>query len=405
MRDVGYILTSEWISSSFFKPRRLSIISHWRGNMAAFVDNDTSSTDGQNQVVLGSSQNLQIPSLTTPTDRYGFFLSDEFHQFLKVPLETATKRKAKELERTKKWLKMVKYWGSEHILVKTRKMKQRIRKGIPDCLRGYMWYQLSGARQSKARFHDLSQLDIASVNERTLDEIDRDIDRTFPRHELFTETLGHGQVALRQILRMYAVLDPEVGYCQGMAFIAAMFLTYMSEEDAFYCFHSALTRSSAPLRLMYLPKLVETQKTLYVFEKLGELHLGTLWTHLVDQGIHPTMFATEWIMTMFCRGFSFDLVTRVWDVLLNEGSVKIMYRVSLAILKYFTADFLSGSFEDIMALIRDLPHRIDAESVMQVLFYQPALVFINISKHFHFARVTFDAVTYVLYRSSLDPSN
>lgn len=36
---------------------------------------------------------------------------------------------------------------------------------------------------------------------------------------------------------------------------------------------------------------------------------------------------------LFSRGFSFDLVTRVWDVLMTEGSYKIIYRVSLAMLK------------------------------------------------------------------------
>jgi hypothetical protein len=30
-------------------------------------------------------------------------------------------------------------------------------------------------------------------------------------------------------------------------------------------------------------------------------------------------YFTEWAMTIFTRGFSFDLVTRVWDVFLNEG--------------------------------------------------------------------------------------
>ena len=40
-------------------------------------------------------------------------------------------------------------------------------------------------------------------------------------------------------------------------------------------------------------------------------------------------------LTLFSRGlgFSFDLVTRVWDVLMTEGSYKIIYRVSLAMLK------------------------------------------------------------------------
>ena len=29
-------------------------------------------------------------------------------------------------------------------------------------------------------------------------------------------------------------------------------------------------------------------------------------------------YVTEWLMTMFCRGFSFDLVSRVFDVFTNE---------------------------------------------------------------------------------------
>jgi hypothetical protein len=37
-------------------------------------------------------------------------------------------------------------------------------------------------------------------------------------------------------------------------------------------------------------------------------------------------------MTMFTRGFSFDLAGRVWEIFLSEGS-KIVFRVALAILK------------------------------------------------------------------------
>lgn len=84
---------------------------------------------------------------------------------------------------------------------------------------------------------------------------------------------------------------------------------------------------------MYLPKLAETQKVLYIFEHLGKIHLGRLWAHLEEENIHPTMYFIEWAMTMFCRGFSFELVTRVWDIFLLEGDYKIVYRVSLAILK------------------------------------------------------------------------
>ena len=42
-----------------------------------------------------------------------------------------------------------------------------------------------------------------------------------------------GQGALRRVLCAYSYYDREVGYCQGMNFIAAMFITIMPEKEAF----------------------------------------------------------------------------------------------------------------------------------------------------------------------------
>lgn len=63
-----------------------------------------------------------------------------------------------------------------------------------------------------------------------VDTIERDIDRTFPRHVLFAGAGAAGQAALLRVLRAYAGFDKDVGYCQGMGFIAALFLSYMPEE-------------------------------------------------------------------------------------------------------------------------------------------------------------------------------
>ena len=76
-----------------------------------------------------------------------------------------------------------------------------------------------------------------------ISQIERDIDRTFPRHLQFEKEGGGtsvGQEALRRLLQLYAKTDKDVGYCQGMAFIAGLLLTYMPEENAFYCFLAAL---------------------------------------------------------------------------------------------------------------------------------------------------------------------
>jgi len=216
----------------------------------------------------------------------------------------------------------------------------------------------------------LNDIDISAVDERVIDEIERDIDRTFPRHVLFYEKDGRGQNSLRRVLQMYAAIDAKVGYCQGMGFMAGLLLTYMIEEDAFYVFAAVLQRPLAPLRALYFPDMKEAQKILFVFGEIGAKHIKRLWLYMEDQGMHQSMYVTEWIMTMYSRGFSFDLVTRVWDIFFHEG-FKIIYRVALALLKSVEKEILNESFENIMATLRALPSKVDANSVIELAFTIP----------------------------------
>lgn len=57
--------------------------------------------------------------------------------------------------------------------------------------------------------------------------------RTFPTHPYFSAQLGAGQLSLFNLLKAYSLLDSEVGYCQGISFVAGVLLLHMSEEQAF----------------------------------------------------------------------------------------------------------------------------------------------------------------------------
>lgn len=76
-------------------------------------------------------------------------------------------------------------------------------------------------------------------NSQVVDEIGRDVNRTFPSHKQFQEG-GPGQEALRRVLQRYAILDPAIGYCQGMGFLTALLLQYLHEHDAFYALVSLM---------------------------------------------------------------------------------------------------------------------------------------------------------------------
>lgn len=39
---------------------------------------------------------------------------------------------------------------------------------------------------------------------------------------------GPGQLALYNLLKAYSLLDPEVGYCQGLCFVAGVLLLHVN---------------------------------------------------------------------------------------------------------------------------------------------------------------------------------
>lgn len=53
-------------------------------------------------------------------------------------------------------------------------------------------------------------------------------DRTFPAHPYFSQHVGVGQCALYNLLKVYSILDEELGYCQGLGFVAGILLMHVS---------------------------------------------------------------------------------------------------------------------------------------------------------------------------------
>ena len=107
----------------------------------------------------------------------------------------------------------------------------------------------------------------------------------------------------------------------------------------------------------------ETHKVLHIAERLTHHYLPKLAKHFDKEHLHVTMYATQWLMTQYTSSFKFDLVFRVWDCFLGEGW-KIIYRVMLALLSQWQTELLKMSFEEILTFFRELPDRVDANTIM-----------------------------------------
>ena len=137
------------------------------------------------------------------------------------------------------------------------------------CEKAYKWlfkrYSKKDLIYLKNVYANLQKAPI--IEESIKNQIGRDILRTYPNCLLFKE--GHeGVLLLERVLTTFASYDPQIGYVQGMNYIAAFFLYHAEEYIAFWLF--ALMFEMFELRDIYLPSrifLVFLKKTIKIDKK------------------------------------------------------------------------------------------------------------------------------------------
>ncbi|XP_050103248.1 uncharacterized protein LOC126583000 isoform X1 [Malus sylvestris] len=290
-------------------------------------------------------------------DRFGFLKPEVSPQGL------AKSRSAFEYEReerrVRKWRKMIGVGGSDwkhYFRRKPHVVKRRIRKGIPDCLRGLVWQLISGSRDLLLMNPGVyEQLVIYETSASELDII-RDISRTFPSHIFFQQRHGPGQRSLYNVLKAYSVFDREVGYVQNAGNgISGWSLTSLYERRGCILVISRITQRSSPCTNgRFISGLPLVQQYLFQLDQLVKEHLPKLGEHFSQEMINPSMYASQWFITVFSYSFPFHLALRIWDVFLYEG-VRIVFKVGLALLKYCHDDLTKLPFEKLIHALRNFP--------------------------------------------------
>lgn len=88
------------------------------------------------------------------------------------------------------------------------------------------------------------------LSEKVRDEISRDLKRTHTSERMRTP---EGQAELNRVLQAIAFALPEVGYCQGMNFIASTLIGSLGndEELAYWIFMNLLV--TRDMKTLFLP--------------------------------------------------------------------------------------------------------------------------------------------------------
>ncbi|XP_061419823.1 TBC1 domain family member 4 isoform X2 [Lethenteron reissneri] len=236
------------------------------------------------------------------------------------------------------------------------KVHAAISQGVPRQRRGEIWqflaeqYRLRHRLPPKQAPPDTPYPELLKRLTSQQHAILIDLGRTFPTHPYFSAQLGSGQLALYNLLKAYSLLDSEVGYCQGLSFVAGVLLLHLPECDAFHALIYLLYHLG--LRRQYCPDMLSLQIQMYQLSRLLHDYHPDLYAHLEESEIGPSLYAAPWFLTLFASQFPLGFVARVFDMLFLQGT-EVIFKVALSLLGSHQALIMQcDSFESIMDFLK-----------------------------------------------------
>uniref|UniRef100_A0A8C8S8F8 TBC1 domain family member 12 n=1 Tax=Pelusios castaneus TaxID=367368 RepID=A0A8C8S8F8_9SAUR len=268
----------------------------------------------------------------------------------------------------------------------TRRVRELWWQGLPPSVRGKVWslaignelnithelYEifLSRAKERWRSFsepHSENDIEDAGVSvadrEASLELIKLDISRTFPSFYIFQKG-GPYHDLLHSVLGAYTCYRPDVGYVQGMSFIAAVLILNLEEADAFIAFANLLNK---PCQLAFF-RVDHSMMLKYfaTFEVFFEENLPKLFLHFKSYSLTPDIYLIDWIFTLYSKSLPLDLACRVWDVFCRDGE-EFLFRTGLGILRLYEDVLLQMDFIHIAQFLTKLPEDITSEKLFSCI--------------------------------------
>ncbi|KAF2007144.1 RabGAP/TBC [Amniculicola lignicola CBS 123094] len=355
--------------------------------------------------VIGSARNMSLGAIER--DRYGFkkqtdkISVDKYNAWEKPYTEYVGRRR-------NKWVTLMRKQGMSIddptvFPEKSDKVKRYARKGFPPEWRGAMWWFYSGGPEelSKMRgvyFSLLRRLQDGELDKDDREAIERDLDRTFPDNVRFRpdnapdtqeedpERQPEMIKRLREVLQCFALNNPGIGYCQSLNFIAGLLLIFIDDVEQVFVLLTIITKYHLPGA--HARNLANTDVS--VLMMLIKDYLPKIWnsindTDLINEGrgahAHPaskyqrlpsvSIACTSWFMSLFINVLPIEVVCRVWDAFLFEGS-RALFLYALSIFKMGETEIRGihpSNMPEMCMAIQDLPRRsVDPNVLYELAF-------------------------------------
>jgi len=183
---------------------------------------------------------------------------------------------------------------------------------------------------------------------KAVDEISRDLSRTFHEEKFCSSDF---QTKLERILSSIAYIRPEIGYCQGMNFVASALYEFLEDEElAFWVFLYFLDEME--LNSLYFENMPDYSIRIYQLNYYIKKHIPALYSHFLKNQINPDLILSKWILTIFSSFLPFNILSKIWDVFIFD-KWKALITFSVILLYDYKDTFLQMDLQKISKFIRE----------------------------------------------------
>ncbi|KAJ4723561.1 Ypt/Rab-GAP domain of gyp1p superfamily protein, putative isoform 1 [Melia azedarach] len=145
----------------------------------------------------------------------------------------------------------------------------------------------------------------------TLHRIVVDVVRTDSHLEFYEDTRNLARMS--DILAVYAWVDPQTGYCQGMSDLLSPFVVLFEDNaDAFWCFEMLLRRMRDNFQMEGPTGVMKQLQELWHILELTDREMFSHLSHIGAESLH---FAFRMLLVLFRRELSFGEALCMWEMM------------------------------------------------------------------------------------------
>ena len=257
-------------------------------------------------------------------------------------------------KRLLKWHKMLQtYKLAESPLLKFRREKaeifgRRLEKGPPV---EYRWQAWLAAMDYTGDTLEFTRLMYGQLSPQVEEDIAKDVSRTFPDHAYLAGDKGRN--ALTRVLKAFALQHTDIGYCQGLNYVAAflLFVSGGNDAEAFFVMTSVVKMFS--LKGFYISRFPGLWKMIAQFNAVLEKRNPTLFNHLHQENAYEMSWVGPWMLSLYTTALPFPVVIRIWDLMLAQG-LEVLIKTALRLVDLYKGPLKKADLQSISEIFSGL---------------------------------------------------